>query len=774
MGLFSSSKKTTVGTSVVRAIPDDDITDRIPQSLLRALIADESIVDHLLEGTLKGMNFKVREMLRYANDGYYYGTPNSKLLRSNANQDAVQAVIEAEVGRDVALVYLDLGPVNASHVAWQQLGEAYGYDRASNEIGSLSVDLGTTVWLKDFSVVYPQSTWDSADQGTLIAFGDPATHGYTPERPGQKNSSIGEYRQHTEVTIVTPVEGEPEPIRHIDVTYIYRGTDGLVEGSLVIPLTAYDLEADYFQALYRYSQGGQTRYGYWTYRNGAGVHSGLDALTDVDAKEAGVFFPFVVFRRNKEDLSAKSRSHTAEHQSTSKLMEKLGMDFTEIGASIHSNPDIDDVQQAVLQFAIPANSQHPLDKQYLFAYFDNLHAIKPSASESVTQQGVGYGRTTIIGVGNAITLNDGGFRSTLSYASITKRKVVKKIGAVGEVENTSRTHNYMEGYRSYEHVDRGEMGYVSRTRLASIHYRIYRKQVTANLCEELEVRNPQMRFSIYKDYDHVADYDDQALLIPLEQSLIKVIDYTDRDEFFQRAMHYVFNSRITVKVKWYESTFFVNLLKVAAIVITIYSLGTQAHLIASAAAVGTAALAWAVATVIVKMLVIRYATEMFVKEVGMEAAFAAAVIAAAVGAYSAFNDSGGLEFMTAEGLVNVSSNVAADLGRGLSSAIQEYTQDLMGGLQDDWVDFQGDAESRMEMLDTAQGLLETNGLLDPVMFTSMRPAVVFGETPDAFYQRTIHTGNIGTMVLDMPGAFVDQSLRLPDTHSSTLGGLYGY
>lgn len=773
MGLFSSSERTTVGTSVARAIPDSDIVDRTPQSVIRALLAEESIVDHLLEGTINGMNFKVRDMLRYANDGYYYGTPNSKVLRSNDNEDAVKAAVEAETGRSISLVYLDLGPINASHVAWQQLIETHGYDRASNEIGSLSDSLGTTVWLKDFTVVYPQSTWDTADQGTLAAFGDPATHGYTPERPGQKNSSVGQYRQHTEVTIVAPVEGEPEPIRHIDVTYVYQGADELLEGSLTIPLTGYDLEADYFQALYSYWTGGTQKYAYWTYRNGAGVHPGLDALTDVDAKEAGVFFPFVVFRRNKTNLSHSSRSDTAEHQSATELMDRLGMSYSEIGSSIHDNPDIEDVEQAVLQFAIPATSQHPLDKQYLFAFFDNLYALKPSAEEQVMTWGNGYGRRTDISAGNALTLNDGGFRSTLSYGQITKRKRVRKIGTIGEVQNTTHTDSYQETYQSYEHVDRGEMGYVTRTRTAYTHYRIYRKQVTAQICEEIEVRNPQMRFSIWKDYDHVADYNDQALLIPLEQSLIDAIPYTDRDEFFQRAMHYVFNSRVTVKVKWYESTFFVNLLKIAAIAITIYSFGTQAHLIAAAAAVGTAALAWAIATVIVKMVVIRYGTELFVKEVGMEAAFAAAVIAAAVGAYSSFNATGGLEFMTAEGLVNVSSNIAADLGSGISSAVQSYTQDLIGGLQDDWADFQGDAESQMSLLETAQGLLETNGLIDPLMFTSQRPAVVFGETPDDFYQRTIHTGNIGTMVLDIPGAFVEQSLRLPDTHSSTQGGLYG-
>jgi hypothetical protein len=39
---------------------------------------------------------------------------------------------------------------------------------------------------------------------------------------------------------------------------------------------------------------------------------------------------------------------------------------------------------------------------------------------------------------------------------------------------------------------------------------------------------------------------------------------------------------------------------------------------------------------------------------------------------------------------------------------------------------------------------------------------VFGETPDEFYNRTIHAGNIGILSVDAVSNYVEMQLRLPD------------
>jgi len=56
-------------------------------------------------------------------------------------------------------------------------------------------------------------------------------------------------------------------------------------------------------------------------------------------------------------------------------------------------------------------------------------------------------------------------------------------------------------------------------------------------------------------------------------------------------------------------------------------------------------------------------------------------------------------------------------------------------------------------------LEEANTLLDQSNF--LFPFVVFGEEPDDFYNRTIHSGNIGILAIDQVGAFVDNALKLP-------------
>ncbi|MFC3679609.1 hypothetical protein [Bacterioplanoides pacificum] len=46
---------------------------------------------------------------------------------------------------------------------------------------------------------------------------------------------------------------------------------------------------------------------------------------------------------------------------------------------------------------------------------------------------------------------------------------------------------------------------------------------------------------------------------------------------------------------------------------------------------------------------------------------------------------------------------------------------------------------------------------------------MLNESPGSFYQRTIHTGNIGTLAFDYLHSYVDESLKLPGV--STLEGI---
>ena len=55
MGLFSSKKKTVVGTSVVRVIEDDLLPDSIKTGVTRAIFQNGDLPDHIMEALVGSM-----------------------------------------------------------------------------------------------------------------------------------------------------------------------------------------------------------------------------------------------------------------------------------------------------------------------------------------------------------------------------------------------------------------------------------------------------------------------------------------------------------------------------------------------------------------------------------------------------------------------------------------------------------------------------------------------------------------------------------------------
>jgi hypothetical protein len=66
----------------------------------------------------------------------------------------------------------------------------------------------------------------------------------------------------------------------------------------------------------------------------------------------------------------------------------------------------------------------------------------------------------------------------------------------------------------------------------------------------------------------------------------------------------------------------------------------------------------------------------------------------------------------------------------------------------------------MDALADANKLLDTNGVIDPLMFTSLDIYYDPTETPQEYYERTVHTGNPGAVAYDVLHRYVDMMLDL--------------
>jgi hypothetical protein len=257
-----------------------------------------------------------------------------------------------------------------------------------------------------------------------------------------------------------------------------------------------------------------------------------------------------------------------------------------------------------------------------------------------------------------------------------------------------------------------------------------------------------MTYHIFGNYNDVGDGEEAILLVPLDYEIVKNYTLLDKEKLFARSMHYVFNSRVVTKVKWYQRGLFKAFLFIVAIVVFVFT-GLPALInFAAGIAAGTITVSvalMAVATFIAKSLIVSFIAKKFVKAIGGELAIIIALIAAVVGAYKGFQ-AGGLQGAPwAKDLLALSTNLTKAIGAVLS--------DQMQGLKQDYLNFSDFMKEANKELDVANKLLDTNNWLSPL--------ILFGETPNEYFQRTVHSGNIGVMSLAAVGGYVENALALP-------------
>ena len=751
MGFFSSKYKTYVGTSVMRVIEDKLLPNSVRSGSARALFQSEDLTDHILEDLVTGVGVKADRMYEYAKRSYTHGLPSGKIFASAQGMTEVTAVLEAMEGAPVLLEYLEYGPPNSLHVGWVQLMSEYGYNPATNQLDTLTASTGKPVFLHDMVVVVPTTALATMAPEVLDQWGTPPSSGVSPSRP-LMTPVTSALRGHTPV--ITDPQATDDYVR-VEYVWAAKETDLSAEaftevsvvkhGFAIIPLTESlaDSRAEYFQV--KYTVNGVTKY--WMYRVGSGTHPTLDALMDVPPPVSGAFFPFTYFRYNKR--SEIEDTSTAAYKTSKRLVKYLGIDYDDLSASIDENPDIADVQSAMMVMAVPANTENELERRYLFSFFDSLYYSQGSNLRSPIEgrlQGLNDG-SFFASVGrkqHALVIQDKRFKMVLGNGGIYKRRVVGNFGAIGTHTSGTSSETFQ-----VERTDADSGQPYLEPQTTKYHY--YRKQISDVLYDELIVVNLRTLFYVIDNYVSVGDAADTFLLIPLDRTITRQYSLMDREVLYARSLHYVFNSVQVVKVRWYESGFFQFLILVVAVVISAISLQPQ---IAAAVAAGTTAAYITLAIVLLEQLliglVIGAALKLFVKLVGIKLAFVIALIAAAYGMTQALEAGSLAGAPWAQELLQISS--------GLSKAIGENLKDMFGDLLGEFQTLDLLKDEATKKLEAANDLLNTKNYLSPF--------VIFGESPDDFYNRTVHSGNIGMNGISAISSYVDIALRLPEINDT--------
>ena len=766
MGAFESKKRTAVGTSVVRVVADELLPSPIRKAILTSIFREEELTPSFMDSALNSSVIRYENAYRYAARGdYYYGLPNATVISNTPNSNLVIPIIEAETGLTISLEYLKYGALNHSHEGWRHVTDNFGYNPETNELETLSSSTGFTVYLDKVLPTYFMEAVDDEDTRTGIEFGHSSLAGHTPERPNSSDTLA----QYVPATLYRTGENETDGV---EVHYIWEDNGTIQRGSVFIDLSTYGDTEDFFHCRYVYTDGqGINRWGHWTYETGLGTHPSLDLLNNPEYTNPGTYFPFLFFRRGRSNATRESQRETPQFLSSEKLAKYFGMNYIQISDEIHSNPDISDVDQAVMMMGVPGKTEDQLELRYLFSFFDrlrqetqtvttvdqsNLYPTQASKTDQVIN--LQYNRPPEHPY--AINIRDADFRMTISFIGIQRFTRTGTIGEVGEL--VSSTANIRYEYIVLNEVN--ENITTSYDKAYTAVNLIYQRQLTPTIYEELIVIDPTLRYDIYQRYGVNAKATSEEFLIPLDHALVNQFTLVEKEVLYNRSLHFVFNSRVVTKVEWYQTSAFVKFITVVVVIITLATGGAGSFLqsLATALTVGLTATVLFLLEVFVQVILIRYAFKITVKELGTEFALALAVIAAAASITTG-----------PDGLWNLASITPQMLlftVNGLVQGIGDVLGDQFASLESDVEIFKEKSEGLLEELERAQELLQQDNLIDPLLFTEVSaPLMVTGESSTDFYERTIHSGNIGTMGVELIHEFVPLSTRLPDINE-TLGG----
>lgn len=752
MGIFSSRDVTVVATAAQRCIKDKDIPDSTKVGLLKGILENGDIPEYMMEELSHSIGVRADRMFEYGakEDGYMFGNPSSTVVAPVKGNAIVIDYLKQQAGQNIVMNYLRFGAMNWYHRAFIHLVSNYGYNAETNKVTFRPPGIQKPtyeVFLDSMIAHVHQKTIDTnVDVNDLDIWGNDPNTGTSPQRPYNGSYGLGDSLWTRAPTVKIIPDTEAEFIQ-VNLVWEHSYNDTTAQATIFeYPKYTFNLakdwaDGDYYQAMYTRQDGVAV---FWTYLNGSGNPT-LDAIfyTEPPKNEAGSFFPFIYFRYDKKDPTEDKK--TDEYKQSKKMAKYIGLDFNTVTEAIHENPDVKDIEQAMMIMCVPANTENEMEQRYLFEFFDQMILQSDMPNDAF----IGVGQMWKKDAKRSIIIEDKRFKLALGF-NYMKKKLVPNAGKIGTC--TSGTD-----FDKYNYQTSTEDGAIM-THINSQRYHWYRKQVTETLVEEIRVGNLRMTYHIWGKFTDTGNDEEEILLIPIDRSITNKYSIRIREELYARSLHFIFNTRQVIKLKWYQQEWFQIFMVVVAIVITAYSFGTGAQSLFTAigAAASNAAVLIAIQTMalgFLKYLASLMVIKLFIKAVGGEAAMILALFALAYGVYNGANLFGA----AAKGVASWATTLV-DLATSLIKGVGNFYQDELSKISDEISALGKDFEREMALIDDARELLDQQTILSPL--------TIFGESPDQYYARTIHSGNIGCVALDFPRTYVDQALALPEFSNS--------
>lgn len=763
MGFFGSKTKTYVYASTFPLAEPNP--NEVKDAVLYALISNGSLSDSLINLTLNGMGNKTDQMRSYAKTHYTLGLPScgysdAVILNTEDVADAIGQDVGALHGVLVDFNCVDY--VSLFYAVAPFLMSARKWDPSNSLIHAYPSGMALPDGLNLVRVDDVSLTADGAMAS--ITYG---IHTYRTREVRVQDGSRDGWSNRTETYLAeTNTYAEVCPI-----------PQGLPMGRKCCIAGYHLLDASGIPENKRH---------WWYYDVASGKHPALNVQDSIE--EPNNLLPVVPIRYNNQTLVGENAQGEL-YETGKKMMKRIGVDIDELGASLEENPDIAEIDHAYVMFGISLQTTDNTAIQYLVEFFDHvadraavsmMDHVDSQMDEGAAQQNIfsvygsaspGPGHTvegsewvdadgdtiqsTTIGSNHVTTLTEHGLNLSISYSYIQSDIVAGSIGEKG----TATMEKTLQPRTRPPRIN--PFSVPQDTSVLTL-----KLQITDNAYKRIIVKDLVHRNYVYGYRavtttltDVIEEPEDENFVIPIHYGVASRLPVLLKNQLYTQAVVMVVNSVVHQKVRWYERNFFKMIVMVVAIVIAVWSGQVWVAKLGKAVAAGTAAVMGFLLKTILISVVITVGFEFVAKQIGPElAAIIGLVVAAATIIY---NPAGSFQMMgqaipTSQAVLACSNALIAGAQKQIQHEIDDVTREME--------DFTADAEAKMKKLEAAQELLEVEELLPFDLLEAQTQKFIQPPTdsPSQFYDLTIHTGNIGALVLEMIPNYHDIALKLPE------------
>ena len=723
MGFFSSRDRVSASMGNFRLV--QEATNVASDSVSDSIFNNKNITDNLLDSILGSLALKADSLMRYAISHSALGINQGKYEGHTLIDDATLATVTAT-----------------------EVGATYGVAINSAIKANLTPVLAISEYLIN----------SRGFDGTNINNPPNAISG-----AGSVTISTASYNKSNHTVTVTYQAGTTSQYYPYYTTFSTYNETVSVDPTLILGMPYVVTQ---YQLL---NSSGQVTSGFhwWFYYIKSNTHPSIITIESHSDPE-NTFFPVIPIRRDNQDLTASFLQHTTLYKTSKTLLKKIGIDINQLSSNLNQNPSIGDIDHAYVLFACDLETTSQAGMTYLFDFFNNFVASQVYTSTYMTMHTTATNNYRII--------NDVVYGFNYEIKFIVANKTIST-GSIGKIGHVTKQYQYVP-FPPPPVDSNGDpitpIGFGYHEQSLSPSQLIIKKQITATTYETITVSGLYCEYSITGSsyaypisasiLDLIDGDADHKFLIPLHYHIAKSIPTLTRNALYEECLIMHVESYQVTHVKWYQRGFFKVFVNVVSFALIVFSVGQSAWLTTLVTAINSGA--WAiVASMILKAiaisLIVSYGMKFVVQALGLENSIIAAVVAIAVAAATHKYDklAGFLkayELPTAEHLLQGTY--------ALIGAIENYTQEKITDIQNQFSNFTAESELKLKLLEDAEDLLGTKHQVDPFYFMNYQDKFtqVPNESPDSFYNRTIHNNNIGVLTKNVISNYTDYLLKLPE------------